>query len=297
MQKEIELEGSPAEATWAMITVIVVIIVVIIFCCFVPFWRALKKRDHHWEDPENDPRWDLDNFQFSSALSPRLERRLGEEDYNSLSVCSNKNSSTHTSNSAVNNSFRNNNQLPRFIDQVEFKVPKKYDDGFTKGDVDECSEDTDDNKSAITSSSTPPQGKTNRSSPVKKLHKMYRKQLENSVSNEQAEKNIPSKHSAESKLNMATQANQMQSRRTKTVSPNKSSEPQPVAPGPVAPPKRNSKPVTTGGPAKPTSSVNNQIINGDSPSISPPTRKTYKKTKKQPTANAVSGDGKVISSS
>ena len=102
----------PAEATWAMITVIVVIIVVIIFCCFVPFWRALKKRDHHWEDPENDPRWDLDNFQFSTT-SPRAERKLGDNDYNSLSVSSNNNSSTHTSNSAVNSSFRNNYQLPR----------------------------------------------------------------------------------------------------------------------------------------------------------------------------------------
>lgn len=291
MQKEIELEGSPAEATWAMITVIVVIIVVIIFCCFVPFWRALKKREDHWEDPENDPRWDLDNFQFSSALSPRLERRMEEEDYNSLSVCSNNNS-THTSNSAVNNSFRNNNQLPRFTDQVEFKVPKKYDDGFTKGDVDDCSEETADNKSAITRSSTPPQGKTNRSSPVKKLHKMYRKQLDNSLSNEQTEKNIPSKHSAESKLNMAAQANQSQSRRTKTVSPNKPNEPQPVCPAPVAPPKRNSKP----GPARPTSGVNHQIVDGDSPSISPPTRKTYKKIKKPTPANVVSGDGKVIGS-
>ena len=105
-----------AEATWAMITVIVVIIVVVIFCCFVPFWRALKKRDDHWEDPENDPRWDLDNFQFSTT-SPRPERKLGvggeTDDYNRLSVVSNNNSSTHTSNSAVNNNFRNNYLLPR----------------------------------------------------------------------------------------------------------------------------------------------------------------------------------------
>ena len=105
-----------------MITVIVVIIVVIIFCCFVPFWRALKKRDHHWEDPENDPRWDLDNFQFSTT-SPRAERKLGDNDYNSLSVSSNNNSSTHTSNSAVNSSFRNNYQLPRwFIEDRIFKI-------------------------------------------------------------------------------------------------------------------------------------------------------------------------------
>ena len=219
-----------AEATWAMITVIVVIIVVVIFCCFVPFWRALKKRDDHWEDPENDPRWDLDNFQFSTT-SPRPERKLGGDDYehNMLSVVSNNNSSTHTSNSAVNNNFRNNYLLPRlnmdrgisywilifefwfrFSDQVEFKLPKKYDDGFTRGEVDDGSEDTDDNKSTITTSVPPSltsQGKTNRSSPVKKLHKMYRKQLENCPTNEAPEKNILSEHSVDSGLNVATQGN------------------------------------------------------------------------------------------
>ena len=211
-----------------MITVIVVIIVVVIFCCFVPFWRALKKRDHHWEDPENDPRWDLDNFQFSTT-SPRPERKLGDDngDYNRLSVVSNNNSSTHTSNSAVNNNFRNNYLLPRsnidtlwvliysfyyrFSDQVEFKFPTKYDDGFTRGEVDDGSEDTDDNKSTITTSVPPSltsQGKTNRSSPVKKLHKMYRKQLENSPTNETPEENILSEHSGEPRLKVATQGNE-----------------------------------------------------------------------------------------
>ena len=70
----------------------------------------------------------------------------------------------------------------------------------------EWSEDTDDNKSAITTSSqqnTPSQGKTNRSSPVKKLHKMYRKQLENTPGG----KNLPSKESGESKLSMGSQGN------------------------------------------------------------------------------------------
>lgn len=355
MQKEIELEGSPAEATWAMITVIVVIIVVVIFCCFVPFWRALKKRDHHWEDPENDPRWDLDNFQFSTT-SPRPERKLGDDngDYNRLSVVSNNNSSTHTSNSAVNNNFRNNYLLPRFSDQVEFKFPTKYDDGFTRGEVDDGSEDTDDNKSTITTSVPPSltsQGKTNRSSPVKKLHKMYRKQLENSPTNETPEENILSEHSGEPRLKVATQANQSQSNRTKTVfssgpqkgpartqtepsGPRKvpvrpqgeSIEPKkvpvrtqkgPVRPqteligpnkgsartqietvgaqkGPVAPPKRNSKLLSANGPTGQSSGVNQEKINGDSSSISPPTRKTFKKIKK-PLPSA-SGDGKVISS-
>ena len=69
---------------------------------------------------------------------------------------------------------------------------------------------------------------------------------------------------------------------------------EPVDPqkGPIAPPKRNSKLLSTTGQ---TSSVNQEKINGDSSSISPPTRKTFKKIKKQPTS-ASSGDGKVISS-
>ena len=91
---------------------------------------------------------------------------------------------------------------------MEFKVPKKYDNDFRRGEEGECSEDTDDNKSATTTSSqqnTPSQGKTNRSSPVKKLHKMYRKQVENSPTNETPEKNILSEHSMESRPKVATQ--------------------------------------------------------------------------------------------
>ena len=52
--------------------------------------------------------------------------------------------------------------------------------------------------------------------------------------------------------------------------------------GPVAPPKRNSKLLSTNGPTVQTSGVNQEKINGDSSSISPPTRKTFKKIKKQP---------------
>ena len=74
--------------------------------------------------------------------------------------------------------------------------------------MDDGSEDTDDNKSTITTSVPPSltsQGKTNRSSPVKKLHKMYRKQLENSPTDQTPEKNILSEHSRESRLTVATQ--------------------------------------------------------------------------------------------
>merc|ERR1711953_122795 len=201
--------------------------------------------DDHWEDPENDPRWDLDNFQFSTT-SPRPERKLGDDngDYNRLSVVSNNNSSTHTSNSAVNNNFRNNYLLPRFSDQVEFKFPTKYDDGFTRGEFDDGSEDTDDNKSTITTSVPPSltsQGKTNRSSPVKKLHKMYRKQLENCPTNEAPEKNILSEHSVDSGLNVATQANQLQSKKGKAVTSHQPSSPE-VQNGPLRPQKSPLRP-------------------------------------------------------
>ena len=82
-----------------MITVLVVVIVVLVFCCLVPFYRALEKRYHHWEDEENDPRseagiptqnsneyfhslrWDNDQFQFSPT-SPRLERSASNSNYN-----------------------------------------------------------------------------------------------------------------------------------------------------------------------------------------------------------------------
>ena len=49
-----------AEAAWAMIFFIVVVLVVLIFCCAVPFYRALEKRYHHWDDIEHDPRYTRD---------------------------------------------------------------------------------------------------------------------------------------------------------------------------------------------------------------------------------------------
>ena len=64
-----------------MITVIVVVVVVVIFCCLVPFYRALEKRYHHWEDIEHDPRWDQDQFQFSPT-SPKIQRSASQRSNN-----------------------------------------------------------------------------------------------------------------------------------------------------------------------------------------------------------------------
>jgi len=132
MAAEGEIEGTPAEATWAMMTVIIILVVVIIFCCALPFYRALEKRWHHWDDLGNDPRWDVENFQFSPT-SPQISR---DPKYNRLSICSTDNgSSMGTSTSGINrgDSFRNNSAMPRFSDQVEFKLPPSYDDLFSKG--------------------------------------------------------------------------------------------------------------------------------------------------------------------
>lgn len=132
MASDREIEGTPAEATWAMLTVIIIIVVVVIFFCLRPFFRALEKRDQHWDDLENDPRWDAENFQFSPT-SPQITR---DPKYNRLSVCSTENgSSMGTSSSGINrgDSFKNTCIMPRFPDQVEFRLPPSYDDLFSKG--------------------------------------------------------------------------------------------------------------------------------------------------------------------
>ena len=72
-----------------------------------------------------------------------------------LSVCSGEGSSGTTSTLNVNNSFKNQSLLPRYVwrehwdnkfssldltrfeDQVEFKLPKKFYDGFNSGSIDE----------------------------------------------------------------------------------------------------------------------------------------------------------------
>ena len=95
-----------------MMTVIIILVVVIIFCCALPFYRALEKRWHHWDDLGNDPRWDVENFQFSPT-SPQISR---DPKYNRLSICSTDNgSSMGTSTSGINrgDSFRNNSAMPR----------------------------------------------------------------------------------------------------------------------------------------------------------------------------------------
>merc|ERR1719385_639492 len=94
-----------------------------IFFCMVPVYKALEKRWNHWDDLENDPRWNADSFQFSPT-SPQMPRAggLSNNKHNRLSTCG-----------SGSGSFRNKCALPRAEDQVEIKMPPAYADIFASG--------------------------------------------------------------------------------------------------------------------------------------------------------------------
>jgi len=324
MAAEGEIEGTPAEATWAMMTVIIILIVVIIFCCALPFYRALEKRWHHWDDLGNDPRWDVENFQFSPT-SPQMSR---DPKYNRLSICSTDNgSSMGTSTSGINrgDSFRNNSAMPRFPDQVEFKLPPSYDDLFSKGVGEEQGDSqplyaaSEDNQERGLVNS---QYREESSRPDKALQikKMLRKQQETPsepakvAPEEEQDKKVKKITTTSQKTNkITTEINKVQPKpiitakvesRTTNNTPLKSSSPPPS----VA--KRNSKvinktnnvatkPVANMGKPSPVTSntvdkisqfasKNNQTA--QSPPVAP-VKKTYKKMKKTvPTEESVKSD-------
>lgn len=297
MPKEVELEGTPAEATWAMITVIVVVIVVLVFCCLVPFYRALEKRYHHWEDEENDPRWDNDQFQFSPT-SPRLKRSASNSNYNRLSVCSGEDSSVTTSTSNVNNSFKNQCLLPRFEDQVEFKLPKKFNDGFNQGSPEE--EDQELSPSIRASKSSPmkkfgrPAKKFFESSPLTLTKVEVENRIQKSrpaVNKQPAEQQIQARVEKEPikknrQQDLDARLAQMQAKKAASAG-SKAPASEAAAPAPVAPPKRNSRLVTQSGPSKASENViKSAPAPGESADLAetvsppPPARKSYRKIKK-----------------
>ena len=63
-----------------MLVLLVILIFLLLFFCLLPYFRAMCKRRKYWDDPENDPRWNAEQFQFST--SPKLAR---EPAYNRLS--------------------------------------------------------------------------------------------------------------------------------------------------------------------------------------------------------------------
>eukprot|EP00092_Neocalanus_flemingeri_P021231 GFUD01023005.1.p1 GENE.GFUD01023005.1~~GFUD01023005.1.p1 ORF type:complete len:167 (-),score=47.25 GFUD01023005.1:102-602(-) len=115
------------EAMWGMTIMMIVLVIVVIFFCMLPVYRLLEKRWKHWDQIENDPRWNVDHFQFAPTSAP------GHEDtrYNRLSNCSTdlgREPGINRGNSCV---------LPRMTDQVELKMPPSYADLFadSSGDL------------------------------------------------------------------------------------------------------------------------------------------------------------------
>merc|ERR1712210_427732 len=114
--------------------------IVMIFFCMVPVYKALEKRWSHWDDLENDPRWNADSFQFSPT-SPQMARAggLSNNKYNRLSTCGSVGGNSGSSRSG---SFRNKCALPRAEDQVEIKMPPAYADIFAGSGTAEAGKDT-----------------------------------------------------------------------------------------------------------------------------------------------------------
>merc|ERR1719233_2884145 len=48
-----------------MTIIMILLVMVAIFFCILPVMRLIKKRMNYWDQIENDPRWNIDNFQLS----------------------------------------------------------------------------------------------------------------------------------------------------------------------------------------------------------------------------------------
>jgi hypothetical protein len=57
----------PDKAKWGMTIMMIILVIVAFFFCIVPVYRLIKKRRTYWDQIENDPRWNVDHFQFSSS--------------------------------------------------------------------------------------------------------------------------------------------------------------------------------------------------------------------------------------
>jgi len=306
MSSDTEIEGTQGEATWAMLTVIIIIVVVVIFCLLLPFYRALEKRWHHWDDPGNDPRWDVENFQFSPT-SPQLSR---DPKYNRLSTCSADNSSQRTSSSGITrgNSFRNTCVMPRFEDQVEFKLPPSYDDLFTKGYTEQSNgtpppyskTDTEQLIKEKEEEVTP----TVKPAPTKKFYKKPKSKTSavtptvdtNSIGDEKVNKTLGA--SQDNNLGKNTQVNSAAKKqesedknKSNNISVNGDTNTNPSVPvksktknikstsTPAAtPPPKSSQPAAS--PLKIPSKVTSQVQNTNTTPPVAPVKKSYKKIKK-----------------
>merc|ERR1719233_960965 len=50
-----------------MTIIMMLLVMVAIFFCILPVMRLIKKRMNYWDQIENDPRWNIDHFQFSPS--------------------------------------------------------------------------------------------------------------------------------------------------------------------------------------------------------------------------------------
>jgi len=131
-----------------MIVLLVILIFLLCFFCMMPYFKAMYNRWKYWEDPENDPRWSSEQFQFST--SPKLAREpiynrlsnstldtMSEGDPSSVrgSRMGSRIGSRVGSRVGINRegSFRNTSGLPRDPEQVEINIPPSFSDFLNQG--------------------------------------------------------------------------------------------------------------------------------------------------------------------
>eukprot|EP00092_Neocalanus_flemingeri_P010280 GFUD01011076.1.p1 GENE.GFUD01011076.1~~GFUD01011076.1.p1 ORF type:complete len:456 (+),score=148.83 GFUD01011076.1:124-1491(+) len=138
--------GENEEMEGGMIATLVllgILILLLAFLCLMNYFRARSQRLKHWDDPENDIRWNPKKY---PPTSPKLVR---EPNYNRLSNSSLDKMTTEEIismgmsrmgsrvGSRVNlnreASFRNLSGLPRDPDQVEIKIPPSFADFLNQG--------------------------------------------------------------------------------------------------------------------------------------------------------------------
>merc|ERR1711973_970013 len=98
-----------------MTIIMVILVMVAIFFCIMPVYKLIKKRMNYWDQVENDPRWNIDHFQFSpTTLSSQAGNDAGNNNWSPEG---------NTSQSNINN----NKSFPTGRgDQLEIKMPPAY---------------------------------------------------------------------------------------------------------------------------------------------------------------------------
>merc|ERR1712107_726725 len=74
-KENLTVSGTTGEAMVSMIICMIILIIFIIFFCLLPLYRLLERRWSHWDQVENDPRWNVDTFQFSASAAANKHSR------------------------------------------------------------------------------------------------------------------------------------------------------------------------------------------------------------------------------